>query len=80
MCHCISVELVTVIFSRFGLPRCAVCIGDPQDPICLPCHHVYCFACIRQWLVQGHMYCPYCTHSSCRNCWRYKNSRLSTLY
>ncbi|KAK7939807.1 hypothetical protein WMY93_003133 [Mugilogobius chulae] len=38
---------------RFGLPRCSVCIGDPQDPICLPCQHIYCLHCIRQWLVPG---------------------------
>ncbi|CAL9693293.1 unnamed protein product [Knipowitschia caucasica] len=45
---------------RFGLPRCSVCIGDPQDPICLPCQHIYCLVCIKQWLVPGQMYCPYC--------------------
>uniref|UniRef100_A0A3Q3QBR1 RING-type domain-containing protein n=1 Tax=Monopterus albus TaxID=43700 RepID=A0A3Q3QBR1_MONAL len=37
-----------------------VCMGDPQDPLCLPCEHIYCVACIRQWLVPGQMYCPLC--------------------
>ncbi|KAK7926035.1 hypothetical protein WMY93_008345 [Mugilogobius chulae] len=45
---------------RFGLPQCLVCIRDPQDPVCLPCQHIYCLPCIRQWLVPGQMYCPYC--------------------
>ncbi|XP_042360235.1 E3 ubiquitin-protein ligase rnf213-alpha [Plectropomus leopardus] len=45
---------------RFGLKLCPVCMGDPQDPLCLPCEHIYCVACIRQWLVPGQMYCPLC--------------------
>uniref|UniRef100_UPI0009B4CCFE E3 ubiquitin-protein ligase rnf213-alpha-like n=1 Tax=Monopterus albus TaxID=43700 RepID=UPI0009B4CCFE len=45
---------------RFGLTPCPVCMGDPQDPLCLPCEHIYCVACIRQWLVPGQMYCPLC--------------------
>uniref|UniRef100_A0A3P8VZZ7 RING-type E3 ubiquitin transferase n=1 Tax=Cynoglossus semilaevis TaxID=244447 RepID=A0A3P8VZZ7_CYNSE len=52
-------EAVERIF-RFGLKLCTVCMGDPQDPLCLPCEHVYCVACIRQWLVPGQMYCPFC--------------------
>ncbi|KAF7667968.1 hypothetical protein LDENG_00038400 [Lucifuga dentata] len=45
---------------RFGIKWCPVCMGDPQDPICLPCQHIYCTACIRQWLAPGQMYCPLC--------------------
>ncbi|XP_068605931.1 E3 ubiquitin-protein ligase rnf213-alpha [Brachionichthys hirsutus] len=45
---------------RFGLPLCPVCMGDPQDPLCLPCEHIYCVACIKQWLCPGQMYCPLC--------------------
>ncbi|KAK5884967.1 hypothetical protein CesoFtcFv8_018727 [Champsocephalus esox] len=45
---------------RFGLTLCPVCMGDAQDPVCLPCEHIYCLACIRQWLVPGQMYCPLC--------------------
>ncbi|XP_077939881.1 E3 ubiquitin-protein ligase rnf213-alpha isoform X1 [Gasterosteus aculeatus] len=47
---------------RFGLPICSVCMGDPQNPLCLPCEHVYCVACIKQWLVPGQMFCPFCIH------------------
>uniref|UniRef100_G3PB13 RING-type domain-containing protein n=1 Tax=Gasterosteus aculeatus TaxID=69293 RepID=G3PB13_GASAC len=47
---------------RFGLPICSVCMGDPQNPLCLPCEHVYCVACIKQWLVPGQMFCPLCIH------------------
>uniref|UniRef100_UPI003AABD3E1 E3 ubiquitin-protein ligase rnf213-alpha n=1 Tax=Centroberyx gerrardi TaxID=166262 RepID=UPI003AABD3E1 len=45
---------------RFGHQLCPVCMGDPQDPLCLPCEHIYCVACIRQWLAPGQMYCPLC--------------------
>nr|XP_019957387.1 PREDICTED: E3 ubiquitin-protein ligase RNF213 [Paralichthys olivaceus] len=45
---------------RFGLPMCPVCMGDPHDPLCLPCDHIYCLACIKQWLGPGQMYCPLC--------------------
>ncbi|KAK2833428.1 hypothetical protein Q5P01_017317 [Channa striata] len=45
---------------RFGLTQCPVCIRDPQNPLCLPCEHVYCVDCIKQWLIPGQMYCPLC--------------------
>ncbi|XP_076843194.1 E3 ubiquitin-protein ligase rnf213-alpha isoform X2 [Brachyhypopomus gauderio] len=45
---------------RFGFQPCPVCMGDPHDPLNLPCDHIYCLACIRQWLVPGQMYCPLC--------------------
>ncbi|XP_062875116.1 E3 ubiquitin-protein ligase rnf213-alpha [Trichomycterus rosablanca] len=45
---------------RFGLQPCPVCMGDPNDPLSLPCDHIYCLACIKQWLIPGQMYCPLC--------------------
>ncbi|KAG7242861.1 hypothetical protein INR49_018116 [Caranx melampygus] len=45
---------------RFGQTLCPVCMGDPQDPLCLPCEHVFCLACIKKWLNPGQMYCPLC--------------------
>ncbi|KAG7491182.1 hypothetical protein MATL_G00000180 [Megalops atlanticus] len=45
---------------RFGLQPCPVCMGDPQEPLDLPCKHIYCLACIKQWLIPGQMYCPLC--------------------
>uniref|UniRef100_A0A3Q3WXV5 RING-type domain-containing protein n=1 Tax=Mola mola TaxID=94237 RepID=A0A3Q3WXV5_MOLML len=45
---------------KFGLTLCPVCMGDPQDPLRLPCEHIYCVGCIRQWLGPGQMYCPLC--------------------
>ncbi|KAL0993465.1 hypothetical protein UPYG_G00108340 [Umbra pygmaea] len=45
---------------RFGLQPCPVCMADPHDPLSLPCDHIYCLACIQQWLVPGQMYCPLC--------------------
>uniref|UniRef100_A0AAZ3SJB9 RING-type E3 ubiquitin transferase n=1 Tax=Oncorhynchus tshawytscha TaxID=74940 RepID=A0AAZ3SJB9_ONCTS len=44
----------------FGLQPCPVCMSDPHDPLSLPCDHIYCLACIRQWLVPGQMFCPLC--------------------
>uniref|UniRef100_A0AAQ5Y0G2 RING-type E3 ubiquitin transferase n=1 Tax=Amphiprion ocellaris TaxID=80972 RepID=A0AAQ5Y0G2_AMPOC len=49
-----------MFLSRFGLTLCPVCMGHPQDPLCLPCEHIYCVGCIKQWLVPGQMYCPLC--------------------
>ncbi|XP_030005629.1 E3 ubiquitin-protein ligase rnf213-alpha-like [Sphaeramia orbicularis] len=42
---------------------CRICTEEPQDPIRLPCDHIYCMACIKQWLIPGQMYCPYCKTS-----------------
>ncbi|KAK3552318.1 hypothetical protein QTP86_010384 [Hemibagrus guttatus] len=47
---------------RFGFQPCPVCMGDPHDPLSLPCEHIYCLACIKQWLIPGQMYCPLCMH------------------
>ncbi|XP_029944702.1 E3 ubiquitin-protein ligase rnf213-alpha-like [Salarias fasciatus] len=52
-------EVVQRIF-RFGLTQCPVCMGDPKDPLCLPCEHIFCVDCIKQWLGPGQMYCPFC--------------------
>lgn len=45
---------------RFGMSQCPVCMGDPQDPLSLPCEHIYCLACLKEWLRPGQMYCPLC--------------------
>ncbi|KAL1277475.1 hypothetical protein QQF64_024148 [Cirrhinus molitorella] len=45
---------------RFGIQPCPVCMGDPQDPLSLPCDHIYCLTCIKKWLVPGQMHCPLC--------------------
>lgn len=45
---------------RFGSGLCSICLGDPQDPLCLPCDHIYCLACIKEWMCSNHMYCPLC--------------------
>ncbi|KAL2100664.1 hypothetical protein ACEWY4_002425 [Coilia grayii] len=47
-------------FFRFGVQLCPVCMGDPREPLALPCDHIYCLACARQWLGPGNMYCPLC--------------------
>ncbi|KAJ8345993.1 hypothetical protein SKAU_G00301860 [Synaphobranchus kaupii] len=45
---------------KFANQACPMCQGDPQDPLSLPCDHIYCLACIRRWLMPGQMYCPLC--------------------
>ncbi|XP_063075937.1 E3 ubiquitin-protein ligase rnf213-alpha [Engraulis encrasicolus] len=45
---------------RFGVQLCPVCMSDPREPLALPCDHIYCLACARQWLVVGNMFCPLC--------------------
>uniref|UniRef100_A0A8C7Y3G1 RING-type E3 ubiquitin transferase n=1 Tax=Oryzias sinensis TaxID=183150 RepID=A0A8C7Y3G1_9TELE len=52
-------EVVERLF-RFGHSICPVCMGDPQDPLPLPCDHIYCLGCIKQWLSPGQMFCPLC--------------------
>ncbi|KAM6245288.1 E3 ubiquitin-protein ligase RNF213 [Porphyrio hochstetteri] len=45
---------------RYGLNVCSVCLGEPKDPVSLPCCHVFCQKCIRMWLIPSQMHCPYC--------------------
>ncbi|XP_054544611.1 E3 ubiquitin-protein ligase RNF213 isoform X2 [Talpa occidentalis] len=46
--------------SRCGVRPCPVCLGDTQDPVRLPCDHVFCLRCIQGWLTPGQMMCPLC--------------------
>ncbi|XP_073713018.1 E3 ubiquitin-protein ligase rnf213-alpha-like [Misgurnus anguillicaudatus] len=45
---------------RFGIQKCPVCMEDPLDALSLPCDHIFCLACIKQWLGTGQMHCPLC--------------------
>ncbi|KAJ8362842.1 hypothetical protein SKAU_G00116730, partial [Synaphobranchus kaupii] len=45
---------------EYGLGPCLVCLVDPQEPLVLPCGHVFCLGCGRHRLVPGQMYCPKC--------------------
>uniref|UniRef100_A0A673V8K9 E3 ubiquitin-protein ligase RNF213 n=1 Tax=Suricata suricatta TaxID=37032 RepID=A0A673V8K9_SURSU len=47
--------------ARLEIQPCPVCLGDVQDPVCLPCDHVFCSACARFWLLTGQMRCPLCS-------------------
>ncbi|KAF4008099.1 hypothetical protein G4228_019714 [Cervus hanglu yarkandensis] len=53
-------DQVSESFTRFGVQPCPICLGDAQDPVCLPCDHVFCLRCIDVNLTQGHMGCPLC--------------------
>uniref|UniRef100_A0A665VK89 Uncharacterized protein n=1 Tax=Echeneis naucrates TaxID=173247 RepID=A0A665VK89_ECHNA len=44
----------------FNYTMCPTCLEDPQDPLCLPCKHIFCVACMKKWLIPGQMYCPFC--------------------
>uniref|UniRef100_A0A3Q4ICC1 RING-type domain-containing protein n=1 Tax=Neolamprologus brichardi TaxID=32507 RepID=A0A3Q4ICC1_NEOBR len=43
----------------FGL-GCEVCMSEPQEPVGLPCYHIYCLTCIKQSLDAGQTSCPKC--------------------
>ncbi|KAF2974844.1 hypothetical protein EK904_013645 [Melospiza melodia maxima] len=58
LCQCKN-EVSSRLY-RHGLEPCPICLGEPRDPVCLPCTHVFCHKCISQWLVPAQMYCPYC--------------------
>ncbi|XP_071620776.1 E3 ubiquitin-protein ligase RNF213 isoform X2 [Heliangelus exortis] len=58
LCQC--KDEVSKRLYRYSLGPCPVCLGEPKDPICLPCCHVFCQKCIRMWLTPAQMYCPYC--------------------
>ncbi|XP_028300078.1 E3 ubiquitin-protein ligase rnf213-alpha-like [Gouania willdenowi] len=51
-------ETVCQIF-RFGL-ECGVCMGESQEPVALPCDHIYCLTCIKNHLHYGQKLCPKC--------------------
>ncbi|XP_032097310.1 E3 ubiquitin-protein ligase RNF213 isoform X3 [Sapajus apella] len=58
LCEC--KERASKTFIRFGVQPCPICLGDAQDPVCLPCDHMYCRRCLEAWLVSGQMICPFC--------------------
>ncbi|XP_051851384.1 E3 ubiquitin-protein ligase RNF213 [Antechinus flavipes] len=58
LCEC--KDRASQICIKYGLQPCPVCLGDPKEPVCLPCDHVYCHKCIKTWLIPGQMKCPFC--------------------
>ncbi|XP_075760215.1 E3 ubiquitin-protein ligase RNF213 isoform X4 [Pelodiscus sinensis] len=58
LCQCKEEASATIC--KYGLKPCPICLEDPKDPVSLPCDHVFCQSCIKQWLIPGQMYCPYC--------------------
>ncbi|XP_078081837.1 E3 ubiquitin-protein ligase rnf213-beta [Mustelus asterias] len=48
------------VFSRYGLRPCPICLGELDNPVLLPCHHIYCQNCLKQWFAPGQMLCPLC--------------------
>ncbi|XP_061604346.1 E3 ubiquitin-protein ligase rnf213-alpha isoform X4 [Phyllopteryx taeniolatus] len=54
-------EALKGIFRFSSVPWCLLCQGDPQDPISLPCEHIFCASCIKRCLVPCQMHvCPDC--------------------
>ncbi|XP_055725706.1 E3 ubiquitin-protein ligase rnf213-alpha-like [Salvelinus fontinalis] len=47
------------LICKFGL-QCPMCMGEPEDPVDLPCHHIFCLTCVRGCVNVGQMYCPMC--------------------
>ncbi|ELK12270.1 RING finger protein 213 [Pteropus alecto] len=58
LCECKDHASKTL--TRFGVQPCPICLGDAQDPVCLPCDHVFCLGCVQTCLTMGQMHCPYC--------------------
>uniref|UniRef100_A0A2K6FX44 E3 ubiquitin-protein ligase RNF213 n=1 Tax=Propithecus coquereli TaxID=379532 RepID=A0A2K6FX44_PROCO len=58
LCECKDTASKTL--ARCEIQPCPICLGDAQDPVCLPCDHVYCLRCIKAWLVPGQMMCRRC--------------------
>ncbi|XP_053495453.1 E3 ubiquitin-protein ligase rnf213-alpha [Ictalurus furcatus] len=54
-------ERASELIFKFGLQTCPVCRVEPQEPVELPCNHIFCQPCIRRWLIPGQMYCALCT-------------------
>ncbi|XP_037112942.1 E3 ubiquitin-protein ligase rnf213-alpha isoform X6 [Syngnathus acus] len=54
-------EAVQQVFRFSSVPWCSLCQGDPHDPVCLPCEHIFCLSCIKKCLVPCQMHvCPHC--------------------
>nr|XP_025855696.1 E3 ubiquitin-protein ligase RNF213 isoform X5 [Vulpes vulpes] len=58
LCKC--KEQASKTLSRFEIQPCPVCLGDAQEPVSLPCSHVFCLRCINTCVTLGQMACPYC--------------------
>uniref|UniRef100_A0A8C3GM39 RING-type E3 ubiquitin transferase n=1 Tax=Cairina moschata TaxID=8855 RepID=A0A8C3GM39_CAIMO len=58
LCEC--KEEVSHRLYRYGLKECPICLGEPKDPVCLHCCHVFCQKCITTWLIPAQMHCPVC--------------------
>ncbi|KAM3924826.1 E3 ubiquitin-protein ligase RNF213-like [Leptodactylus fuscus] len=46
--------------SRFGMQNCVICQSAPNEPVCLPCDHIFCRVCLSEWLKPGNKNCPVC--------------------
>ncbi|XP_037664815.1 E3 ubiquitin-protein ligase RNF213 isoform X2 [Choloepus didactylus] len=53
-------DQASMALARFGVQPCPICLGDAQDPVSLPCDHVFCQQCLKAWLIPGQMWCPFC--------------------
>lgn len=42
------------------MQMCAICHGDPNEPVCLDCEHILCRSCLQKWLDTRKRTCPYC--------------------
>mmetsp|Transcript_27442 Transcript_27442/g.78979 ORF Transcript_27442/g.78979 Transcript_27442/m.78979 type:complete len:147 (+) Transcript_27442:38-478(+) len=40
--------------------ECAICFEEATEPVVTRCGHLYCWACLHDWLVDGKEECPVC--------------------
>lgn len=50
--------------SELSEKTCPICYDNFQNPMMLPCTHVFCGQCIVQWMKNGHV-CPECRQPLC---------------
>ncbi|XP_070580814.1 E3 ubiquitin-protein ligase rnf213-alpha-like isoform X2 [Ptychodera flava] len=46
---------------KYGVHECEVCQEAIKEPVALPCEHVFCLNCIKEWFRVRQRTCPKCT-------------------
>lgn len=61
-------EALTERVSQLSTKVCGICLDTFQNPIVLPCRHIFCGRCLIQWMRANHRTCPECrVEIQCQN-------------